>query len=135
MDTMRRTPVALHPELEALLAGVAAKPDDDLPRLVTADWFEEHGQPERAEFIRLQVDIARNPRGSCDRPARGSRRWRASRLLAAHRKRWAAEELGPGIKVALYDRGFVEKIAAHAARFLRSGRRWLDRAPVRTVQL
>jgi len=39
----------------ALLAAVLANPDDDLPRLVYADWLEENGQAERAEFIRTSV--------------------------------------------------------------------------------
>lgn len=43
----------------ALLAAVLDAPDDDLPRLVYADWLEDTGQPERAEFIRVQVAIAR----------------------------------------------------------------------------
>jgi uncharacterized protein (TIGR02996 family) len=44
-----------------LLAGVLAAPDDDAPRLVYSDWLEEHGRPERAEFIRLQCLIASLP--------------------------------------------------------------------------
>ena len=32
---------------------------EDTPRLVYADWLQEHGQPERAEFIRVQVELAR----------------------------------------------------------------------------
>jgi uncharacterized protein (TIGR02996 family) len=37
---------------EALLAAVLANPEDDLPRLVYADWCDENGQGERAEHIR-----------------------------------------------------------------------------------
>jgi uncharacterized protein (TIGR02996 family) len=40
---------------DALLVAIHATPDDDAPRLVFADWLDEHGEPERAEFIRLQV--------------------------------------------------------------------------------
>ena len=43
----------------ALLAAIFANPDEDTPRLVYADWLDEHGQPERAEFIRVQVELAR----------------------------------------------------------------------------
>jgi uncharacterized protein (TIGR02996 family) len=39
---------------EALLAAILAHPDEDTPRLMYADWLDEHGQPERAEFIRIQ---------------------------------------------------------------------------------
>lgn len=42
---------------DALLRAVCAAPDDDLPRLVFADWCEEHGEAEWAEFIRLMCRI------------------------------------------------------------------------------
>lgn len=48
-------------DLDALLAAVLAAPADDLPRLVVADWLEEHGEPERAEFIRVQCELDRTP--------------------------------------------------------------------------
>jgi uncharacterized protein (TIGR02996 family) len=41
----------------AFLAAIIVEPDDDLPRLVYADWLDEHGEPERAEFIRVQCRI------------------------------------------------------------------------------
>jgi uncharacterized protein (TIGR02996 family) len=42
-----------------LLAAIWAAPHDDLPRLTYADWLDDHGDPARAEFIRLQVQTAR----------------------------------------------------------------------------
>ncbi len=42
----------------ALLTAVLDDYDDDLPRLALADFWEEHGQPERAEFVRVQVALA-----------------------------------------------------------------------------
>lgn len=50
------------PDLLALLDRVKDDPDDDTPRLVLADWLEEHGDrfdAERARFIR--ADVARGP--------------------------------------------------------------------------
>jgi uncharacterized protein (TIGR02996 family) len=44
---------------DALLREVLEAPDDDTPRLVLADWLEEHGEPDRAGFIRVQVALAR----------------------------------------------------------------------------
>lgn len=44
---------------DALLATILAHPDDDLPRLVFADFLEESGDAERAEFIRVQCELAR----------------------------------------------------------------------------
>lgn len=38
----------------ALLAATLAHPDEDTPRLIYADWLDENGQPDRAEFIRIQ---------------------------------------------------------------------------------
>ncbi|MFO0823599.1 MAG: TIGR02996 domain-containing protein [Gemmataceae bacterium] len=45
----------ISPELEA---AVIANADEDTPRLAYADWLDEHGDPDRAEFIRLQIRIA-----------------------------------------------------------------------------
>ena len=40
---------------EAFVSAVAANPADDLPRLVFADWLDENGDSERAEFVRTQI--------------------------------------------------------------------------------
>ena len=42
-----------------LLREAAENPHDDAPRLVLADWLEDHGEPERAEFVRVQLALAR----------------------------------------------------------------------------
>lgn len=41
---------------DALFRAVCENPADDTPRLVYADWLEENGRVERAEFIRLQCE-------------------------------------------------------------------------------
>ena len=46
-------------EREAFLASIRAAPEDDAPRLVYADWLDERGEPLLAEFIRLQIALAR----------------------------------------------------------------------------
>jgi len=38
----------------AFLAAIRAQPEDDAPRLVFADWLDEHDRPVRARFIRAQ---------------------------------------------------------------------------------
>jgi uncharacterized protein (TIGR02996 family) len=43
------------PDAKSFVAAIAAAPADDLPRLVFADWLDEHGEPDRAEFIRTQI--------------------------------------------------------------------------------
>lgn len=42
-----------------MLAAVLARPEDDLPRLVFADYLDENGEPERAEFVRVQCELAK----------------------------------------------------------------------------
>lgn len=41
-------------ENQVFLNTIIANPDDDAPRWVYADWLDEQGYYERAEFIRLQ---------------------------------------------------------------------------------
>lgn len=45
----------------AFMKAIIERPDDDLPRLVYADWLDERGEAKRAEFIRLQCVMARDP--------------------------------------------------------------------------
>ena len=76
----------MHPEADAFLDAIFDNPDDDTPRLVYADWLQEHGQENYAQFIRLQCADwpatrcgATKRTGSSDElwPWRGQRlRWR-----------------------------------------------------------
>ena len=45
----------------ALLTAIIAHPDEDTPRLIFADWLDENGHPERAEFVRVQIEMDRLP--------------------------------------------------------------------------
>jgi len=38
---------------DALYRAILANPADDTPRLAYADWLEENGRPEEAEFLRI----------------------------------------------------------------------------------
>jgi len=82
----------------ALLAAIRAAPEDDAPRLVYADWLDEHGQPERAEFIRVQVALARH-----DDPAL---RRREAEILAARHDAFAGPLAAPHLRFR-FERGFV----------------------------
>lgn len=46
-------------ERQAFLEAICREPAEDVHRLVFADWLDEHGEPERAEFIRVQCELAR----------------------------------------------------------------------------
>jgi uncharacterized protein (TIGR02996 family) len=82
----------------ALLAAIRAAPDDDAPRLVYADWLDEHGQPERAEFIRVQIELARNESAELRR--------REAELLPGYHYAFASS-LGPHGLRFRFHRGFV----------------------------
>ncbi len=45
----------------ALIRTILLAPGDDAPRLTYADWCDDNGQVERAEFIRVQIELARLP--------------------------------------------------------------------------
>src|SRR4051812_40296621 len=90
-----------------LLAAIRAAPEDDAPRLVYADWLDEHGQPERAEFIRVQCELART-----DDPAR---RRRETELLAEHHDAFAGPLAAPHLRFR-FERGFIARFG-HAGMF------------------
>jgi len=55
-------------ERDALLAAILSSPGDDTPRLIYADWLEDRGEVERAEFIRVQCELARIGSPKCNQP-------------------------------------------------------------------
>jgi uncharacterized protein (TIGR02996 family) len=46
-------------ERTGLLADIIDTPDDDAPRHIFADWLQDQGEYERAEFIRVQIALAK----------------------------------------------------------------------------
>jgi len=92
---------------DALFRACLDDPDDDLPRLVYADWLQENGEPERAEFIRLQVVIARHWRtGDIPAGAEG----RESELRAAHKAEWNPLP-APLHDASYFERGFIDHVS------------------------
>jgi uncharacterized protein (TIGR02996 family) len=94
----------------ALLRAIYANPDDDTPRLVYADWLDEHDQPERAEFIRVQIALTNQ---DDDKTDEFRRLWkRQDELQRAHEKQWLSH-LAPFCEEPVYVdflRGFPEKV-------------------------
>src|SRR5262249_1949107 len=68
-----------------LVQEVCDHPGEDAPRLVYADWLEEHDQGERAQLIRVQIELARL--GEED-PRRDELEWRAWELLVTRGAAW-----------------------------------------------
>ncbi len=50
-------------EPDTFIAAICSSPADDVPRLAYADWCEERGESDRANFIRKQIRLARLPQG------------------------------------------------------------------------
>jgi uncharacterized protein (TIGR02996 family) len=118
-------------EDEALLRAVLATPDDDAPRLVYADWLDEHGDPARAAFIRTQVELARRPAD----PDRVLQLRKAEvALLRANRAAWTAWVPG-WAEARTFRRGFVEGIRADAADWIANADEVRLRTPLSAVQL
>jgi uncharacterized protein (TIGR02996 family) len=46
----------------SMIKACVLAPDDDLPKLVFADWLEERGEEDYAQFIRHQVELHRLPK-------------------------------------------------------------------------
>jgi uncharacterized protein (TIGR02996 family) len=51
---------------DALLAAIAAAPLDDAPRLVYADWLQEHDEHAKAEYVRTVVKLLHPPEELAD---------------------------------------------------------------------
>jgi len=123
-------------EEEPFLHAIADAPDDDLPRLIFADWLEERGDP-RAEFIRVQCELARLP---ADDAHRRSLATRERQLLRQHYRNWTGPLLmrvGHGLEYGepTYERGFIEEIRITAEDFLAHAPALFARAPLQRVHL
>jgi uncharacterized protein (TIGR02996 family) len=125
----RATPVS---DAEGLLQDILANPEDDAPRLVYADWLEEHGDADRAAFIRAQIEAARLWQDKALRPALQKQWWK---LLEKHRDEWLRDLPAPLRKEVEFQRGFVHWVHCSALEFLRGAERLFRRAPVRSVRL
>jgi uncharacterized protein (TIGR02996 family) len=125
-------------EERALLAGIIANPEEDTPRLVYADWLQEHDQPERAEYIRLSIQLANLQYGD---PDYDTRYWqlRAERdpLVTRFVKIWQEEFAGRFPKAGgvtfIFSRGFVEEVWCSPTFFLKNAECLLREAPIRSL--
>lgn len=111
---------------DALMRSIRAAPDDDAPRLIYADWLDEHDQPERAEFVRVQCELSREypdevagKRGDHLLRSAGGRycllRERERGLAEHHSKDW-----WPDVGV-IAKRGFVVHLSCNFDVWLRIG--------------
>src|SRR3954471_1924369 len=89
--------------MDAFLAAVLAEPDDDLPRLMFADYLDERGDP-RGEFIRTQIELAGHDH---DASSRGVLLAREAELTAKLSEAWL-EDFEDKLYRWWFHRGFIE---------------------------
>lgn len=95
---------------EALIRAIRAARDDDTPRLVYADWLDEHGDPARAEFVRLQCWLSAHPESH---PKWEANWYREQELIRDHGLRWLAPLAGYfRYTTPEFNRGFVTSFYA-----------------------
>ena len=118
----------------ALLAAMAADPADDTIRLAYADFLEEGGDTDRAEFVRVQVELARM---NVNDPARYPLVVRHVEFLSEFVPRWRAElpHLS-GIEWGDFSRGLVEEVqAANEAAVVRHAKAIFAQPAVHVIRL
>ena len=130
-------------ERDALLTAVCTNPEDDTPRLVFADWLDEHDEVVRAEFIRLQIELEGLPDGKKKQKLQA----REKTLLDKYGDAWS-ESLKPYFAYyyrgtyayhyappVVFRRGFVETIAMDVNTFLDRGYEVFALAPIRGLRI
>jgi uncharacterized protein (TIGR02996 family) len=123
-------------ERDALLKALCENPDEDTPRLVYADWLQEHGDETRAEFIRAQVrhgELLRNADPGAEDSARQARA-----LWLQFGAKWRADL--PQLKgVRWHDaffRGFVERVVVPSdAVLVAHAQTVFDLVPIRHLEI
>jgi uncharacterized protein (TIGR02996 family) len=106
-------------------------PDDDALRLVFADWLEEHGEGQRAEFIRLQCEIARMTGTEEQLTSLANRE---KELWQTHGPSWC-EELPKWVRYKVsFRRGFPTILSCTPRQWL-GARGLLARAPIQTLTI
>lgn len=126
---------------QALLRAIGYAPEDDAPRLIYADWLDEHEQAERANLIRWMI---RAPSYTFfwSRRAKSARHYHTEavqairglkpRLMALCREEWALWE---DVEMVTVRRGFASAIAMPAAAFIAQAGAIFSSHPIESVRL
>jgi uncharacterized protein (TIGR02996 family) len=116
---------------KGLLDDILDHPDDDTPRLVYANWLDDHDQPLRAELIRVQIEAARLPE---DNPARARLEARARGILDEQKAAWIGE-LNNFSESYHFDRGLVGEVEITAEQFAQHADELLRVAPAAVLRV
>jgi len=110
------------------LRAILDAPNDDLPRLIFADYLEESGEADRAEFIRIQCELAAGCENSERKKPLESRQ---AELLAKYSEAWRLPIRGP----QAFRRGFVDSLWTSADVLLASEPELIVGSTVRTLRI
>jgi len=113
---------------DGLLDAIRADSEADEPRLILADWLEDHGQAERGELIRLQVVLSRL---SEHHEARPEIEARVRGLLLLHQPKWVD---APGGEWQ-FRRGFAESLNVTSRLLLQRPELFLGSGLVRELRV
>jgi uncharacterized protein (TIGR02996 family) len=115
-SSLSRNNASIPPEVRMFFRDIKEHPDDDTPRLIFADWLQEHGDAAtaaRGEFLRLQV---LRHRLSPDDPNYGLLKRREGELFTEYRWTWLGA-LVDAARTWTFERGMVQ-VAAQAEKLL-----------------
>jgi uncharacterized protein (TIGR02996 family) len=119
---------------KAFLTDIIANPGDDTPRLVYADWLDDHGDADRSEFIRIQVELSRSETAAARRAELLERQ---KVLLDANERAWRAElPRLSGVRWLGWSRGFVGAVRINSGKAFREhAAAVFSAAPVQELEL
>lgn len=113
------------PDAAPLLEAIAADPADDTVRLAFADWLDEHGDADRAEFIRAQIalhPVKMRYSASERSPEHQALADREHALLSAHLGEWVGGyPAWAKVCAGNFTRGFLWRFDATPKQWLASG--------------
>lgn len=112
-------------ERRAFLDEFIEHPDDDVPRLIYADWLDEQGDA-RGEFIRVQCELAQTDRLSPDFYELTDR---SEKMLDEFGSEWATE-LKQNVRKVAFHRGFIDTITMIARLFVSEGEQLVNTIPI-----
>src|SRR5438132_9887129 len=120
-------------DAEPFLQRIRAFPDDDVHRLIFADWLEEQGgaEAERAAFIRIQIALAGL---AADDSHRAGLAAAERALLERHRSEWEAPFRGLATGL-VFRRGFIDEVKVAARQYLRHADELFTIGPIRHMHL
>ncbi len=106
-------------------------PEADAPRLIFADWLDDLGDAHRAEFIRVQVALAKLPPHDRHRhDLANTERSLLSRFGEAWARPYSGLATGP-----VFRRGFIEEAKVTARQFLAQAPALFQAGPLRHLHL